>query len=306
MLFNDVKSAIGGTPLVKIDHGQADSAEIYAKLEARNPGGSVKDRPVKYILDELFAKGELAKGDIIVESTSGNTGIALAMLGATMGLKVIITMPETMSVERRELMSAYGAEIVLTPGKEGMKGAGEKAEAIARENNAPILGQFIRKANVKAHEETTGPEILRDLPDVDGFVAGIGTGGTVTGVGHVLKAHNDKIKIWTVEPSESPLLTSGKAGSHKIQGLGANFVPEILDQEVIDQIELVDSADAIAQARELAREYGILAGFSSGANYIVAKRLAKNLGAGKKVVVVFPDTGERYLSSGVYGNDGAE
>lgn len=303
MIYDNIESAIGGTPLVKINHGDADSADIYAKLESKNPGGSVKDRAVKYILQDLFEKGELKKGDTIVESTSGNTGIALSMLGAAMGLKVIITMPETMSVERRQLMAAYGAKIVLTPGKEGMSGAGEKAKEIAKEKNAPILGQFMREANVKAHEETTGPEILHDLPDVDGFVAGIGTGGTVSGVGHALKAHNADVQIWSVEPSESPLLTAGHAGSHKIQGLGANFVPEILDQDIIDHIELVDSADALSEARHIARKYGILAGFSSGANFIAAKRLAKKLGAGKKVVVIFPDTGERYLSSGVYSDE---
>lgn len=303
MLFDSVHAVIGDTPLVKIGQVDENAADIYVKLESKNPGGSVKDRAVKYILDELFEKGELKKGDTIVESTSGNTGIALAMLGAVMDLNVIITMPETMSVERRQLMGAYGAEIVLTPGSEGMSGAGEKAEEIAKEKNAPILGQFMREANVRAHEETTGPEIIKDLPELDGFVAGIGTGGTVSGVGHVLKEHNEAIQVWSVEPAESPAITQGEAGSHKIQGLGANFIPEILDQEVIDHIELVSSEDALNTARDIAHQYGILAGFSSAANFIAAKKLAQKLGSGKKVVVVFPDTGERYLSSGVYNEE---
>ncbi|RLK63774.1 cysteine synthase A [Atopobacter sp. AH10] len=301
MIYSNVAEAIGDTPLIHLPQvGQ--EADIYVKLESRNPGGSIKDRPVKYILDSLLESGQLKPGGTIVEATSGNTGIALAMLGAGLGLRVVITMPETMSVERRQLIQAYGAEIVLTKGSEGMKGAKDKALALAEEYHAPILGQFVSPANVKAHEETTGPEIIAELPDVDGFVAGIGTGGTVTGVGHALKAHNEQVVVWGVEPESSPLLTKGQAGPHKIQGIGANFIPDILDREVLDEVATVTNEEALDEAARIARDYGILAGFSSGANLVAAKRLAKQLGHGKKVVVVFPDTGERYLSSGVYGN----
>ena len=228
------------------------------------------------------------------------------MVGAALGIKVIIVMPDSMSVERRKLMQAYGAELVLTPASGGMSLAGEKAEEIAKEKNAPIFGQFKNEANVTSHEETTAREVLEDVPDVDGFVAGIGTGGTITGVGRVLKENNPETVIWSVEPEASPILTKGEAGSHKIQGLGANFIPEILDQSVIDKIETVSNDEAINTAVELAKSQGILAGFSSGANYAVALRLAKELGKGKKVVVVLPDSGERYLSSGFFGDGQAE
>ncbi|KAA9302083.1 MULTISPECIES: cysteine synthase A [Aerococcus] len=303
MIYNNVSEAIGHTPVIKLDQEGEAGANIYVKLESRNPGGSVKDRPVKYILQSLIDSGEIKEGGAIVESTSGNTGIALAMLGAALNLRVIIVMPETMSIERRNLMKAYGAELILTPGAEGMKGAGAKAEEIAEELGAPVFGQFVREANVQAHVETTAREILEDLPEIDGFVAGIGTGGTVTGVGRVLKEEKADAKVWGVEPEASPLLTEGTAGSHKIQGLGANFIPKILDQSVIDYIDKVSNEDAIAGAVELAHKYGILAGFSSGANYVSAKRLAKELGAGHHVLTVLPDTGERYLSSGAYSDE---
>ncbi|AMB94641.1 cysteine synthase A [Aerococcus sanguinicola] len=303
MIYNNVSEAIGHTPVIKLDQTAEDAASIYVKLESRNPGGSVKDRPVKYILQSLIDSGEIEEGGAIVESTSGNTGIALAMLGAALKLRVIIVMPETMSIERRNLMKAYGAELILTPGAEGMKGAGAKAEEIAEEIGAPVFGQFVREANVQAHVETTAREILEDLPEIDGFVAGIGTGGTVTGVGRVLKEEKADAKVWGVEPEASPLLTEGTAGSHKIQGLGANFIPKILDQSVIDYIDKVSNEDAIAGAVELAHKYGILAGFSSGANYVSAQRLAKELGPDHHVLTVLPDTGERYLSSGVYSDE---
>ncbi|MDK6232813.1 cysteine synthase A [Aerococcus sanguinicola] len=303
MIYNNVSEAIGHTPVIKLDQTSEDVASIYVKLESRNPGGSVKDRPVKYILQSLIDSGEIEEGGAIVESTSGNTGIALAMLGAALKLRVIIVMPETMSIERRNLMKAYGAELILTPGAEGMKGAGAKAEEIAKEIGAPVFGQFVREANVQAHVETTAREILEDLPEIDGFVAGIGTGGTVTGVGRVLKEEKADAKVWGVEPEASPLLTEGTAGSHKIQGLGANFIPKILDQSVIDYIDKVSNEDAIAGAVELAHKYGILAGFSSGANYVSAQRLAKELGPDHHVLTVLPDTGERYLSSGAYSNE---
>ncbi|PKZ23361.1 cysteine synthase A [Aerococcus sanguinicola] len=303
MIYNNVSEAIGHTPVIKLDQTAEDAASIYVKLESRNPGGSVKDRPVKYILQSLIDSGEIEEEGAIVESTSGNTGIALAMLGAALKLRVIIVMPETMSIERRNLMKAYGAELILTPGAEGMKGAGAKAEEIAEEIGAPVFGQFVREANVQAHVETTAREILEDLPEIDGFVAGIGTGGTVTGVGRVLKEEKADAKVWGVEPEASPLLTEGTAGSHKIQGLGANFIPKILDQSVIDYIDKVSNEDAIAGAVELAHKYGILAGFSSGANYVSAQRLAKELGPDHHVLTVLPDTGERYLSSGVYSDE---
>lgn len=302
MLFNNIVDAIGYTPLVKINGLDESYADVYVKLEKNNPSGSVKDRPVKYIVQDLLDRGEVAKGGTIVESTSGNTGVGLAMVGAALGINVVIVMPDSMSVERRTIIQAYGAELVLTPASGGMKLAGDKAEEIAKERGAVVFGQFTNDANVVSHVETTAREILEDLPNVDGFVAGIGTGGTVSGVGQVLKEQSKDTLVWAVEPEGSPLLTEGKAGSHKIQGLGANFIPEILDQSVIDKIETVSNDEAIATAVALAKSQGILAGISSGANYAVALRMAKELGQGKKVVVVLPDSGERYLSTGFFGD----
>jgi len=302
MLFENIVDAIGYTPLVKINGLDAEYADVYVKLEKNNPSGSVKDRPVKYIVQDLLDRGEVEVGGTIVESTSGNTGVGLAMIGAALGINIVIVMPDSMSIERRTIIQAYGAELVLTPASGGMKLAGEKAAEIARERGAVVFGQFTNDANVVAHAETTAREILADLPDVDGFVAGIGTGGTVSGVGQVLKAEKEGAVVWAVEPEGSPLLTEGTAGSHKIQGLGANFIPEILDQSVIDKIDTVSNEEAIATAVDLAKTQGILAGISSGANYAVALRLAKELGAGKKVVVVLPDSGERYLSTGFFGD----
>ncbi|MGO4928104.1 cysteine synthase A [Fundicoccus sp. Sow4_F4] len=302
MLFNNIVDAIGYTPLVKINGLDESYADVYVKLEKNNPSGSVKDRPVKYIVQDLLDRGEVAKGGTIVESTSGNTGVGLAMVGAALGINVVIVMPDSMSVERRTIIQAYGAELVLTPASGGMKLAGDKAEEIAKERGAVVFGQFTNDANVVSHVETTAREILEDLPNVDGFVAGIGTGGTVSGVGQVLKEQSKDALVWAVEPEGSPLLTEGKAGSHKIQGLGANFIPEILDQSVIDKIETVSNDEAIATAVALAKSQGILAGISSGANYAVALRMAKELGQGKKVVVVLPDSGERYLSTGFFGD----
>ncbi|MGO4939425.1 cysteine synthase A [Fundicoccus sp. Sow4_D5] len=302
MLFNNIVDAIGYTPLVKINGLDESYADVYVKLEKNNPSGSVKDRPVKYIVQDLLDRGEVAKGGTIVESTSGNTGVGLAMVGAALGINVVIVMPDSMSVERRTIIQAYGAELVLTPASGGMKLAGDKGEEIAKERGAVVFGQFTNDANVVSHVETTAREILEDLPNVDGFVAGIGTGGTVSGVGQVLKEQSKDTLVWAVEPEGSPLLTEGKAGSHKIQGLGANFIPEILDQSVIDKIETVSNDEAIATAVALAKSQGILAGISSGANYAVALRMAKKLGQGKKVVVVLPDSGERYLSTGFFGD----
>lgn len=302
MLFNNIVDAIGYTPIVKINGLDDSYADVYVKLEKNNPSGSVKDRPVKYIVQDLLAKGEVEIGGTIVESTSGNTGVGLAMVGAALGINVVIVMPDSMSVERRALIQAYGAELVLTPASGGMILAGEKAEEIAKERGAVVFGQFTNDANVVSHAETTAKEILEDVPDVDGFVAGIGTGGTISGVGQVLKEKNPEVKIWGLEPEASPILTKGTAGSHKIQGLGANFIPEILDQSVIDKIDTISNEEAIQTAVDLAKSQGILAGISSGANYAVALRLAKELGKGKKVVVVLPDSGERYLSTGFFGD----
>lgn len=300
MLYNNIIDAIGNTPLVKLNHVPKDYADIYVKLEFNNPGGSVKDRPVRHIIKNLLRRGVLKPGGTIVEYTSGNTGIALAMVGAALDLNVIIVMPETMSKERKLLMKAYGAELVLTPGADGVSGAQAKAEEIAKEKDAPIFGQFSNEANVRAHEETTAMEILADLPDVDGFVAGVGTGGTVTGVGHVLKTTDENITVWAVEPKDSPLLSGGEAGPHKIQGLGANFIPEILDRDVYDHVFQVSNEEAMSKARELAKTEGILGGISSGANLTAAFELAKELGKGQKVVTVLPSNGERYLSTPLY------
>lgn len=300
MLYNNIIDAIGNTPLVKLNHVPKDYADIYVKLEFNNPGGSVKDRPVRHIIKNLLRRGVLKPGGTIVEYTSGNTGIALAMVGAALNLNVIIVMPETMSKERKLLMKAFGAELVLTPGEDGVSGAQAKAEEIAKEKDAPIFGQFSNEANVRAHEETTAMEILADLPDVDGFVAGVGTGGTVTGVGHVLKTTDENITVWAVEPKDSPLLSGGEAGPHKIQGLGANFIPEILDRDVYDHVFQVSNEEAMSKARELAKTEGILGGISSGANLTAAFELAKELGKGQKVVTVLPSNGERYLSTPLY------
>lgn len=299
-MYQNIIDTIGNTPLVKINGLSEDSAEVYAKIESRNPSGSVKDRATLYIVKDLMERGILNEGGTIIEPTSGNTGIALSMVGAALNLKVILVMPETMTVERRKVMQAYGAKLVLTPGTEGMRGAVSKAQELAEEYNAPIFGQFTNMANVRAHEETTAAEILRELPDVDAFVAGIGTGGTISGVGKVLKEKDPNVVVWAVEPKDSPLLSEGRAGSHKIQGLGANFVPEIYNRDVVDEYFLVSNEDAAASAVKLARTQGILAGISSGANYHAALTLAKKMGKGKKVVTILPDTGERYLSSGLF------
>lgn len=302
MLFNNMIDAIGYTPLVKVNGLDESYADVYVKLEKNNPSGSVKDRPVKYIIQNLLDSGKVEIGGTLVESSSGNTGVGLAMAGAALGINVVIVMPDSMSMERRAIIQAYGAELVLTPASGGMQLAGEKAAEIAKERGAVVFGQFTNDANVEAHAQTTAKEILQDLPDVDGFVAGIGTGGTISGVGRVLKDNNADTVIWALEPAGSPILTEGQVGSHKIQGLGANFIPKILDQSVIDQIETVTNEEAIEKAVELAKTQGILAGISSGANYAVALRLAKELGKGKKVVVVLPDSGERYLSTGFFGD----
>lgn len=299
-MFNNILETIGNTPIVKIKNTDEDSADLYVKVESRNPSGSVKDRAALYIMNDFIEKGLVKEGGTVIEATSGNTGVAISMIGAVLGINVIIVMPETMTIERRRLMKAYGAQLVLTPGEFGMQGAVDKAEALSEELNAPIVGQFVNKANVNAHVETTGKEILRELPDISGFVAGIGTGGTVTGVAKALKEAKDDVVVWGVEPESSPLLTEGKAGSHKIQGIGANFIPEIYEGKYIDKVEKVSNEAAIENSLSLARDHGILSGISAGANFAAGKKLAKELGVGKKVLVILADSGERYLSSGIF------
>ena len=305
-IYTHVAQLIGGTPLVAFDrivqaHGA--HARVLAKLECMNPAGSAKDRAALSMIEEAERTGRLTPGATIIEPTSGNTGIGLASVAAPRGYRVIMTMPETMSLERRRLIAAYGAEIVLTPGKLGMQGAVDKAEELKRDIPGSIIaGQFVNPANPAAHYKTTGPEIWQDTDgDVDVFVAGVGTGGTISGAGRYLKEHKPDVHIVAVEPADSPLLSQGKAGPHGIQGIGANFVPEALDRTVYDEVRTVETADATAMAREIARTEGILVGISSGAAVSAALALAKQPAyAGKTIVVMLPDTGERYLSTGIF------
>ncbi|MGE7828778.1 cysteine synthase A [Paenibacillus sp. NPDC093718] len=305
-VVNNVTELIGGTPLVRLNRiVPEDSAEIYLKLEYQNPGASVKDRIAISIVEEAEKDGRLKPGDTIIEATSGNTGIGLAMVAAAKGYKAVIVMPETMSLERRNLLRAYGAELVLTPGSEGMNGAVKKAEEILQENAGFFMAeQFKNQANVKIHRETTGPEIVEAIESIggslDAFVAGIGTGGTITGAGEVLKEQFPNIKVIAVEPAASPILAGGKPGPHKIQGIGANFIPEILNQEVYDEIVHVENDDAFETSRRVAKEEGVLGGISSGAAVYAALKIAKELGKGKRVVAVIPSNGERYLSTPLY------
>ena len=305
-IYTHVAQLIGGTPLVAFDrivqaHGA--HARVLAKLECMNPAGSAKDRAALSMIEEAERTGRLTPGATIIEPTSGNTGIGLASVAVPRGYRVIMTMPETMSLERRRLIAAYGAEIVLTPGKLGMQGAVDKAEELKRDIPGSIIaGQFVNPANPAAHYKTTGPEIWQDTDgDVDVFVAGVGTGGTISGAGRYLKEHKPDVHIVAVEPADSPLLSQGEAGPHGIQGIGANFVPEALDRTVYDEVRTVETADATAMAREIARTEGILVGISSGAAVSAALALAKQPAyAGKTIVVMLPDTGERYLSTGIF------
>jgi len=300
-IHNDITSTFGGTPLVRLNRVTGDAgAEVYAKLEYFNPGSSVKDRIGVAIINAAEESGQLAEGGTIVEGTSGNTGIALALVGAARGYRVVLTMPSSMSNERKVLLRAFGAELVLTDPAGGMNGAVEEAKRIVSETPGAVLAsQFANEANVKVHRETTAAEILADTDgDFDFFVAGVGTGGTVSGVGQVLKESGHRAKVVAVEPADSPLLTEGKAGPHKIQGLGANFVPAILDRDVIDEVITAPLDESVAVARELAKSEGILAGISSGAAVYAATQLASRPeNAGKKIVVIVPDTGERYVST---------
>lgn len=302
-IHNNVTDTIGGTPLVRVNKLTDQNATVLAKLESFNPGGSVKDRIARGIVDAAEASGLLKPGGTIVEATSGNTGIALAMVGAARGYKVVLTMPSSMSKERRALMRAYGAELVLTDPAKGMKGAVDAAnEIVASRPGAVLARQFENEANTRAHRATTAEEVWADTEgDVDIFVGGIGTGGTITGVGEVLKERKPGVRVVAVEPAESPLLTEGKAGPHMIQGIGANFVPEILNQDVIDEIIAVPGEKAIETAREAAAKEGLLVGISSGAALAAAQEVAaRPENAGKTIVVVLPDTGERYLTTKLY------
>ena len=301
-IYEDATKLVGRTPLVRINRIIDSEATVAAKLEFYNPANSVKDRIGAAIIDAAEASGELKPGGTIVEATSGNTGIALAMVGAARGYKVVLAMPETMSKERRALLRAYGAELVLTEGAKGMKGAVEKAEEIAAERGAVQAKQFANAANPAIHEKTTGPEIWEDTDgDVDILISGIGTGGTITGAGRYLRSQKSDVQIIAVEPAESPILNGGAPGPHKIQGLGANFVPEILDTEIYDEVIDIDAPTAMDWARRSATDEGLLVGISSGAAFAAADQVARRPeNAGKTIVVIIPSFGERYLSTPLF------
>ena len=307
-IYTSADQLIGKTPLLELTHIEKAhdlKAKIVAKLEYFNPAGSVKDRIAKSMIDDAEAKGLLKAGSVIIEPTSGNTGIGLASVAAARGYRIIIVLPETMSVERRQLMKAYGAELVLTEGAKGMKGAIAKADELAKEiPNSFVAGQFVNPANPKAHYETTGPEIWADTDGkVDFFVAGVGTGGTITGTGKFLKEKNPAVKVVAVEPKTSAVLSTGIAGSHKIQGIGAGFVPDVLDTKIYDEIIPVDNDDAFAVGKEMGHREGVLVGISSGAALWAAIELAKRPeNAGKTIVVLLPDTGDRYLSTPLFAD----
>ena len=307
-IYTSADQLIGKTPLLELTHIEKDAglnARLLVKLEYFNPAGSVKDRIAKAMIDGAEASGKLKPGSTIIEPTSGNTGIGLASVAAARGYRIIITMPETMSVERRQLMRAYGAELVLTEGAEGMQGAIAKAEELAQEiSDSFIPGQFVNPANPAAHRSTTGPEIWADTDgEVDIFVAGVGTGGTITGVGQYIKEQNPAVKIVAVEPKDSPVLSEGRSGAHKIQGIGAGFVPEVLDTAVYDEIIPVSNEDAFAAGRLIGRKEGVLVGISSGAALHAAIELAKRPeNAGKTIVALLPDTGDRYLSTPLFAD----
>lgn len=301
MLFKNALELIGNTPILKVNKiADENGAEIYVKLEKYNPGGSVKDRAAMGMIERAEALGLLKEGDTIVEPTSGNTGIALAMIGRLKGYRVIITMPETMSKERRDMIKGYGAELVLTEGAKGMKGAIAKAEELVKEHGYFMPQQFLNMANPDKHYATTAEEILKDIPDLDVFIAGVGTGGTISGVGRKLKELKKDIIVIGVEPEKSPVISGGTPGPHKIQGIGAGFIPEIYNKDVVDRIIQVKEEDAFSAAKSFAANEGILIGISSGAALHAALVVSKEVGKGKKIVVVAPDGGEKYLSMGLY------
>lgn len=301
MIYENILETIGSTPVVKI-HGydEENRAEVYAKVEFFNPGGSVKDRIALNMVESMERDGLLKVGDTIVEPTSGNTGIGIAMVAAQKGYKAVFVMPETMSVERRKLLLAYGAELVLTDGAKGMSGAIAKAKELVEEKGYIIMSQFENGYNPEAHVKTTAKEIVNDFAELDAFVAGVGTGGTITGTGVALKETYENIKIVAVEPESSPVMSGGSSGPHKIQGIGAGFIPDVLDMGVVDEIIKISNEDALSGAREIAVTNGLLLGISSGAALTAALEVARELGAGKKVLFIAPDNGERYLSTELY------
>lgn len=302
-IYNSILDLVGKTPIVKLGKANETGAEVYVKLESFNPGGSVKDRISKNMILDAEEKGLINKDTVLIEPTSGNTGVGLAMVAAARGYKLILVMPETMSIERRQLVQAYGAELVLTEGKLGMKGAIAKANELKEQyKNALILQQFENPANPETHRKSTGLEIVEDFgKDLDIFVTGIGTGGSITGIGEILKANNPEIKIVAVEPKASPVLSGGQPGPHRIQGIGAGFVPKVLNTDIYDEIIQIENEDAFAGARKLAKSEGILVGISSGAAFQAGLEVAKRPeNAGKKILIFLMDTGERYLSTGIF------
>lgn len=299
MIVDSIYKSIGSTPMIKIEAD--DRADIYLKLESFNPGGSIKDRPALFMIEDGEKRGLLKQGGTIIEPTSGNMGIAIAMIGVAKGYRVIIVMPDSMSLERQLLMRAYGAELILTEGKGGMQASVDLAKKMALEEGYFMPSQFENKSNSRSHYETTSVEILEDLDqEVDLFIAGVGTGGTLSGIGRRLKEVDSNTRIVAIEPEDSAILSGREAASHKIQGIGANFIPDLLERELIDEILRVENHKAFEYSRRLAREYGILAGISSGANFYGALIMAKKLGKGKNVVTVLPDNGERYLSTDLF------
>jgi len=299
---NDIAGLIGETPIVKLNRTvDENSADVYVKLEFFNPGSSVKDRIALAMIQRAEEEGKIKPGDTIVEPTSGNTGIGLALVAAAKGYKLVVVMPDTMSQERRNLLRAFGAELYLTPGADGMKGAIEKAEQLEEEHGYFMPQQFDNEANPDVHEQTTGQEIVKQMTDgLDAFISGIGTGGTITGAGKVLKKKFKDIKLYAVEPVDSPVLSGGSPGPHKIQGIGAGFVPKVLDTDIYDGVLQVTNEEAFEAARETAQKEGVLGGISSGAAIAAAKEVAKQLGKGKKVLAILPDNGERYLSTALF------
>lgn len=305
MILNNIYQAIGNTPIIKLNNlTDENMADVLVKVESFNPSGSVKDRAALYMIEGAEKEGKLKKGDTIIEPTSGNTGIGLAMVGASKGYKVILTMPDSMSIERRKILKAYGAELILTEGKLGMSGAVEKAKSLAEDKGYFLPDQFSNKDNVRAHYETTAEEILRDVDGkLHAFIAGVGTGGTISGVGRKLKEKINDISIVAVEPSKSQVLSGNDPAPHGIQGLGANFVPAILDRSTIDKIMDISDEEALKYARLLGEKEGILVGISAGANLATAIKVAKELGRGKRVLTILPDTGERYLSTDLFSEE---
>ena len=301
MIYNKITETIGNTPVLRFKEFESEnSAEIYGKLEFFNPGGSVKDRIAAFIMEKMLLDGTIKPGDTIVEPTSGNTGIGIVMAAAANGLKSVMVMPDTMSIERQKILKAYGAEIVLTPGKLGMNGAIAKAEELVETQGYKMFDQFNNKSNPEAHKNSTAIEILKDFESLDAFVAGVGTGGTLTGNASVLKENYNNIEIIAVEPDLSPVISGGKASPHKLQGIGAGFIPSILDTDLIDKIEQISSEEAYSNAIKSASDVGVMLGISGGAALAAAIKTAKRLGKGKKVLFIAPDNGERYLSTDLY------